>query len=160
MTEFKLGIVGSEAAKFTPETEEKARTAIRALIKKFGATTVVSGGCHLGGIDLWAEEECRSVLNTEPIVFAPKTKQWDPPGQYGYKARNLDIAKTCDACVCITVAELPQVYAGMRFDGCYHCDRHKRPAALYVPPHVKSGGCWTMWKAFLMGKPVDLVVIQ
>ena len=51
----KVGIVGHEAAKFTPETEHAARQIIRTLLATPDAI-VVSGACHLGGIDVWAEE--------------------------------------------------------------------------------------------------------
>jgi len=53
-----IGIVGHETAKFTAETEAKARAIIRHLLDHEGTDDVlVSGGCHLGGIDIWAEEE-------------------------------------------------------------------------------------------------------
>lgn len=42
------GIVGSEEAKFTKETEHKAREIIRQLILQ--STEICSGECHLGGI--------------------------------------------------------------------------------------------------------------
>lgn len=128
-----LGVVGSEAAKFTPSTEEAARAAIRAAIKKHNPEKVVSGGCHLGGVDIYAEEEAKA-LGIPFEAYLPKTLAWEG----GYKQRNLRIAEA-DLVVCITLAELPPSYTGMRFKGCYHCkDRN--------PNHVKSGGCWTAWK--------------
>lgn len=123
----KVGIVGHEAAKFTPETEQRAREIIRSLICPLD--TVVSGHCHLGGIDIWAEEEA-DVIGAEKLIFPPKTLSWEG----GYKPRNILIAQNSDIVHCIVVRELPPSYKGMRFDHCYHCN---------TSDHVKSGGCWT-----------------
>jgi hypothetical protein len=142
----KIGIVGSEAIKFTPETEAKARTIIRQLLAQDGVTHVVSGGCHLGGIDIWAEEEA-AALFLDAIVHKPKTLQWAT----GYAPRNRAIARDSDEAHCITVATLPEAYNGMRFPMCYHCGTNE---------HVKSGGCWTMKQAIKMGKPGKLWVIE
>lgn len=142
----KVGIVGSEAAKFTPETEEEARAEIRRLIQE--ATRVVSGECHLGGVDIWAREEAEAAgIPFDP--FPPKRLTWEG----GYKQRNLLIAENSDIVACITVKALPATYTGMRFpSGCYHCGT---PAEH----HVKSGGCWTMKQARHAGKPTELVVV-
>jgi len=135
----RLGIVGHEAAKFTPETEEQARQEIRKAIHAHGATEVVSGSCHLGGIDIWAVEEANKLgLNT--VEFAPQVLRWDPPGKTGFKLRNLQIAKYSDVVLCIVVEKIPHTYTGMRFNDCYHCQGRN-------PPHIKSGGCWTAWRA-------------
>ena len=141
-----VGIVGSEAAKFTPETEREARRAIRRVIR--GATLVVSGACHLGGIDVWAIEEARAA-GIPTREYPPATHRWEG----GYKQRNLQIAEHSDKVVCITVKELPPGYVGMRFPLCYHCG---------TPPdhHVKSGGCWTMKQARRAGKETELVIIH
>lgn len=131
-----LGIVGHEAAKFTPVTELEARDRIGLTLDLYAPTLVVSGECPLGGVDVWAREEAEAV-GIPFIGFKPLQHRWDAP--YGFKARNLDIAHTADLVVCIVVATLPEGYTGRRFDGCYHCgDR--------TPPHVKSGGCWTAWQ--------------
>lgn len=131
-----LGIVGHEKAKFTPETEAKARQIIRDLIAKYKPDAVCSGECPLGGVDIWAREEAKA-LGVEFVPYAPRQNSWD--GEYGFKARNLDIAKS-DLVVCIVVREFPVTYRGRRFEFCYHCkDRN--------PPHIKSGGCWTAWRA-------------
>lgn len=141
----RIGIVGSEAAKFTPETEWKARAKIEWLIISTGATEVVSGECHLGGIDVWAREaaEARGLKFTG---FAPVTRSWST----GYKPRNLQIAEYSDKVACITVRELPPGYDGMRFKLCYHCG---------TDAHVKSGGCWTVKEAKKLGKPGKVFVI-
>lgn len=49
---FKLGIVGHAQDKFTPETEERAKQEIRGAMFFYDATCIVSGGCHLGGVDI------------------------------------------------------------------------------------------------------------
>jgi hypothetical protein len=138
-----IGIVGSEGAKFTPETEAKARECIRALIHR--PCEVISGACHLGGIDTWAIEEAKKLgLPTEE--FPPKVKSWE----HGYKPRNLLIAERAHEVYCITLKELPPTYTGMRFRLCYHCG---------TTDHVKSGGCWTVKQAKRMGKPTGIFVI-
>ena len=123
----RIGIVGHEAAKFTAETEAQARWIIRSLLT--GADIVVSGRCHLGGIDVWAEDEAAALgLGTD--IFPPATHTWAT----GYKPRNLKIAQHSDIVHCIVVATYPPGYDGMRFNYCYHCK---------TSDHIKSGGCWT-----------------
>lgn len=125
-----VGIVGHEAAKFTAQTEKKARAVIRQIMKP--AELVVSGHCHLGGIDIWAEEEAAKA-GIPYLVYPPRTLAWD-----GYKRRNLQIAAKSDVVHCIVVTEYPEGYDGMRFDLCYHCGTNE---------HIKSGGCWTAHRA-------------
>lgn len=140
-----LGIVGSEQAKFTSETEAKARATIRTLIAQYQPSLVVSGGCHLGGVDLYAEEV--STLCGVPFrKHLPKSRQWDG----GYKQRNMLIAKDSDVVVCLTLKVLPPGYTGMRFKLCYHCG---------TIDHVKSGGCWTVKYAQTLGKEGLVMVI-
>lgn len=136
----RLGIVGHEAAKFTRATERDARVAIRGLILSHGAREVCSGECPLGGVDIWAREEAQA-LGVPFTAYAPEVNVWDgaPLGKIGFKQRNLQIAGA-DLVACVVVRELPHTYRGRRFYGCYHClDR--------TPPHTKSGGCWTAWRA-------------
>lgn len=146
-----IGIVGSEAAKFTPETEAKARKIIVDLIVDWSnetgeLVTVVSGGCHLGGVDVYAREEA-DAANVGLVEFFPKTRKWEG----GYKQRNLEIAKLSDRVYCITVRKIPDSYHGMRFSKCYHCNTDQ---------HVKSGGCWTVKQAIKMGKPGEIIVVD
>ncbi len=138
-----IGIVGSEAAKFTPETEAAARTAIRDLLRP--DDYVVSGACHLGGIDVWAMEEAHD-LGLLTREFPPATHRWEN----GYKLRNIQIAQCSDRVVCITVRVYPPGYSGMRFPSCYHCR---------TTDHIKSGGCWTVKYAREIGKPTDVIVV-
>ena len=150
----RIGIVGSEGAKFTPETEAKARAEIRNKIAIIGAIQVghpwiVSGGCHLGGIDIWAVEEARAmgVPENQIIEYKPKILSWEG----GYKQRNLLIAHNSDFVVCITVKNFPPDYKGMRFPYCYHCK---------TSDHIKSGGCWTVKQAIRLGKEGQIIVIE
>lgn len=142
----RVGIVGAEAAKFTPETEDEARQQIRRLIR--GAKLVVSGECHLGGVDIWAREEAEAA-GIEFLPFPPKKLTWEG----GYKQRNLQIARSSDLLACLTVKELPSDYHGMRFpQGCYHCGTGPED-------HIKSGGCWTLKQAAKLGKRTELIVV-
>ena len=141
-----IGIVGSEAAKFTPDTEATARQIIRDLLSPPDAV-LCSGHCHLGGIDIYAEEEADR-LGRQKLIYPPTVLNW----AQGYKPRNIQIARASDIVYCLTLRELPPSYNGMRFEGCYHCGDAR-------PPHVKSGGCWTVWQAMKLGKPGEWRII-
>lgn len=141
-----VGIVGSEAAKFTPASREAARELILEILSGPDVTEVVSGGCHLGGIDQWAAEIGKE-LGLTVTEFLPKTHSWAS----GYMPRNLLIAQHSDIVHCITVDHLPPKYDGMTFKLCYHCK---------TDTHVKSGGCWTMMQARKIGKPGVLHVVE
>ena len=141
----KLGIVGSEGAKFTPEKEALARTIITAMIEVLKPEVVVSGRCHLGGVDIFAVEQARKA-GIHVIEHPPLNLQWST----GYKPRNILIAKGSDHVACITLKELPPHYRGMRFKLCYHCG---------TTDHVKSGGCWTVKYAKSIGKTGEVVII-
>ena len=129
----RIGLVGNGSDKFTEQGERLARALIRELLA--GAEVMVSGHSPVGGIDIWAEEEALA-LGIALDLKIPEVNQWNPPGQYGYKARNLDIARGSDVVHVILADVYPEEYRGMRFAVCYH----HRPAAT---DHVKSGGCWT-----------------
>lgn len=131
-----IGIVGHEAAKFTPTTEKAARGIVRKLLTD-PAAVLVSGHCPLGGVDIYAEEEALA-LGRNMLIFAPKENNWER----GFKPRNIQIAKNSNECHCISVYQLPATYKGMTFSSCYHCDKHREAG---VPTHVKGGGCWTTW---------------
>lgn len=142
----KLGIVGSEGAKFTEETEQKARELIRSQLMSGKWDVVISGACHLGGIDIWAVEEAKKI-GLDFVEYPPKTLSWET----GYKPRNIKIATFSDKVICITVKTLPSNYAGMVFAFCYHCKSTN---------HIKSGGCWTVKYAKSLGKPTEVLVVE
>ena len=144
----KIGIVGAEAAKFTEAGKDRAIEAIEALLHP--GVIVVSGHCHLGGIDIWAEDLAADYgLETE--IYPPETLVWST----GFKPRNLQIARACDLCVCIGVDKLPPNFKGMTFKGCYHCAR-----SGCSTPHVKSGGCWTVLQAGKLGKEMRWIIVE
>ena len=140
----RLGIVGHEAAKFTPEKEQEAREFIRSFLNVRKPIEVISGKCHLGGIDIWAIEEAKA-LGIATLEFPPKVHSWET----GYKPRNQLIALNSNLVLCVVVKELPPGYTGMRFAKCYHCN---------TTNHVKSGGCWTVKEALRLGR--DGLVIE
>jgi len=141
-----VGIVGSEEAKFTTLGEDRANGIILDILSQPGVTEVVSGKCHLGGIDVWAAQ-IGTHLGLKVTEFPPLTRSWET----GYRPRNIQIARTSDIVHSITVDRLPDTFTGMRFKLCYHCR---------VTDHVKSGGCWTMKEAIRMGKLGQLHVVQ
>lgn len=141
-----LGIVGSEAAKFTPERHLRAIEWIGSLIEKYKPSKVVSGACHLGGIDKWSIGVAKN-FGCDTEEFPPKTRNWE-----GYKARNIQIAEASDRIVCITVATLPPGYKEGGWERyCYHCRTDK---------HIKSGGCWTVkYARDKLGKSGEIIVV-
>lgn len=132
-----LGIVGNAQEKFTPETEHAAREAIRDAVAMHAPEAIVSGRSPMGGVD-WYAEEIAAELNMPVLIHRPSRRQWAGVG--GYRERNLKIAHSSDLVLVVVVRELPPDYQGMRFGACYHCVGRN-------PQHVKSGGCWTAWRA-------------
>lgn len=141
-----VGIVGAEAAKFTEAGEDAARAIIRELLSRPDVTLMVSGGCHLGGADIYAEQEAER-LGVPTRIHKPRRLSWDQ----GYKPRNILIAHDADVVHNLVVDVLPDAYDGMRFDYCYHCQ---------TTQHVKSGGCWTAKHAKHLGKPAEWHLIR
>lgn len=144
----RIGIVGNGTDKFTVVSREKAKETIRDVLVRSGATVVVSGHSPVGGVDIWAEEVAHS-LNIPTDIKAPEEHSWG--GNYGYKARNLDIAKDSDVVHVIVARTYPPDYRGRRFSLCYHCKSND---------HVKSGACWTARQAIRMGKAAVWHVIE
>ena len=140
----RIGIVGHEAAKFTVEGKRAAFRMIEALLTH--CDVLVSGGCHLGGVDIWAEEVADSIGATK-IIHLPKKRSWHG----GYKERNEAIARDSDEVHIIVVNTLPAGFRGMTHALCYHCGTRA---------HVKSGGCWTGKVAERMGKRAEWHVIM
>jgi len=146
----KIGIIGHGKDKFTEETKKKAIQIIYSiidticLIKKI---IIVSGHSPVGGIDIWAEEVAHK-KGIELNLKIPKQHKWD--AEYGYKQRNLDIAKDSDELHIILVKDYPENYKGMKFNICYHCNTKE---------HIKSGACWTGKQALKLGKKVKWHII-
>jgi hypothetical protein len=140
----KIAIIGHAADKFTPATRHEAQVLISALL--LDARLLISGGCHLGGIDEWAETIARS-MSIPRLIHRPALRRWAG----GYRERNLRIARDCDALHVIVVARYPAEYRGMRFDRCYHCN---------TSDHVKSGACWTAKRAQELGRPVRWHIVN
>jgi hypothetical protein len=110
----RLAVVGSQ--KISRGHAETAWVVIEGLIRMWSPDVVISGGAT--GIDSVAEAVAKG-LGYVPLapdgetparctgcppekwlqIFEPEVRQWDPLGQYGFKARNEDIAKTCDVLV-------------------------------------------------------------
>jgi hypothetical protein len=101
----KLAIVGSQA--ISRAQGETAWFIIEGLIAVYDPSVVISGGAT--GIDSVAEAVAKNLgyvpveemhINTDYPkqlnIYTPEVKSWDPVGQYGYKARNDDVAKACD----------------------------------------------------------------
>jgi hypothetical protein len=159
-----LGIVGGEAAKFTKQTQIRACELIEGLLRAAilldPEAEVVSGDCHLGGIDQWCMEVAQDLRfpDHRRIVFPPRGHAWA-----FYKARNIKIAERCSKAICITVKTLPPDFRARAPDGrlldgpggweffCYHCNTDQ---------HIKSGGCWTVKHARKLGKPGDVLVVE
>jgi hypothetical protein len=108
---------------------------------------IVSGHSPVGGIDIWAEQGAVG-LGMETDIKAPRQQSWG--GEYGYRARNLDIAAS-DIVHVIVADVLPEDYTGRRFKLCYHCK---------TDDHVKSGGCWTGKKALAAGNLAEWHIIN
>jgi len=129
----KRAIIGHAADKFTDHTESLAKEAIRDILKP--EYILVSGGCHLGGIHIWAEEIAKELgCYDKDHIHHPKIRRWEG----GYKQRNLRIAEDAEEVYVIVVDKYPPNYTGRRFNICYHCK---------VDTHIKSGACWTALKA-------------
>ena len=158
----KVAIIGHAADKFasSPLSKDRLTGIARNLIHRIlklaaGEATLISGRSPLGGIDIWAEEIAKK-LGNPTLIFAPKDFSWN--GAYGFRRRNLDIAKHSDVVHVIVLQEYPVRFRGIRFRECYHC----RGTVLShsIPPHVKSGACWTAWRAVLIRKVAVWHVIK
>jgi len=141
----RIGIVGAGEDKFTKWGKERCLELIRQIFlghSYFSEDVLVSGHSPVGGVDIWAEEVAMS-LHLAMDLRVPKQHKWN--AEYGYKQRNIDIAKSSDRLYVITVDRYPEDYKGMRFKKCYHCNS---------VDHIKSGGCWTGKVAMKLGKEV------
>lgn len=149
----KIGIIGHGTDKFTEKGQQRAIDKIiyilsESMIVNNNQVTFISGHSPVGGIDIWAEKYAK-IYNIPTDIKIPKQHKWD--GEYGYKQRNLDIAKCSDELHIILVDTYPPNYKGMKFDLCYHCKS---------TDHIKSGACWTGNQAKKLGKRVIVHIIK
>jgi len=143
----RIGIVGNGTDKFTDAGAWRAIDLIQSLVRS--ADVVLSGHSPVGGVDIWAEEQAQ-FLDIPMDIKIPLQHKWDAP--YGYKQRNLDIARESDIVHVIVADRYPDEYTGRRFKMCYHCK---------TDDHIKSGGCWTGRKAQLeFGNEAVWYIIQ
>jgi hypothetical protein len=144
----KIGIVGNGEDKFTINGKDRAFTTIYRIFLDNPNCVLVSGHSPVGGIDIWAETEAK-MCNISMDLKIPKQHKWD--AEYGYKQRNLDIAKDSDELHIILVDKYPENYQNSKFEKCYHCN---------TSDHVKSGACWTAKEARKLGKKVIYHIIK
>lgn len=145
-----IGIVGSGRDKFTEDGYTKAYLQVGQIINSFKPEQICSGNSPLKGIDYLVKQL------TPPdryIEYSPKVNQWES----GYKQRNLKIAES-RIVFCIVANEYPIDYKGIKFPICYHCSKHE--GFKNHPSHIKSGGCWTAYKAIEKGNTAQWIVIQ
>lgn len=126
-----LAIIGHAQDKFTSHAESLAYQAIYELITHYQPSIIISGGCHLGGVDIYAEHVANA-LSIPTRIYKPARLSWSG----GYRERNLKIAHNSSLVAVVVVESYPLAYTGQRFNGCYHCGNRN-------PPHIKSGACWT-----------------
>jgi len=141
-----VGVVGAEQAKFTSRTEALCRELIHYELTRAKAHLVVSGACHLGGVDAYARD-IAAEMRLPFVAYPPAKLRWEG----GYKQRNVKIAEAADLTLCFTLRELPPEFMGLRHRFCYHCGTRD---------HVKSGGCWTVKMARKLGKAGRIVVVD
>lgn len=134
----KVGVVGAEASKFTALGEARARVIILEILSDPNVEVAISGHCHLGGVDIWLEQEAKK-LGIPLDIYPPAVLKWEQ----GFKPRNLKIVRASDIVHVIVVKQLPIDFKGMKFYYCYHCNKSD---------HIKSGGCWTAEQAIKIGK--------
>jgi hypothetical protein len=148
----KIGIIGNGTDKFTEAGRRRAVAEIHNIFNDSegldDGITLVSGHSPVGGIDIWAEDVARELGYTLDLKI-PRQHTWD--AAYGYKQRNLDIARDSDELHVILVDTYPKEYRGAKFKICYHC---------YTDKHIKSGACWTAKQAQALGKNVFWHIIK
>jgi len=151
----KIGIIGHGEDKFTEKTKKMAKLIIMVILREYlknisidEKLIVVSGHSPVGGIDIYAEEVAKN-MGLELDLKIPRQHTWN--AAYGYKQRNLDIAKDSDKLHVILVDKYPPNYKGEKFNYCYHCHTNE---------HIKSGACWTAKKAEGFKKKVAYHIIK
>ena len=151
-----VGIVGSEGLYWTKCQRDLATLKITEILGEYTTPILVSGGCHKGGIDIWAEDVART-LKINKYIFKPQVFQWssintlDGKTLQGYKDRNIKIAEKSD----IVYSIEPEYIDGIT--------PWKNPVAFDWASNKfyrKSGGMWTMrYTRNVLRKEGKLVII-
>jgi len=184
----KIAIVGAEESKWKPEQKEKVKQEIHIHLSvadgpKWDRAVLVSGGCHRGGVDIWAEE-IADEMGLEKEIFPAEVHQWldevknvyadgqkglEPvigfaaETKMGYKSRNEKIAKTCNV-----------LWNFEPKGNCRHCKgtgenlfarklypkEDPSPCTWCGGDGAYSGGTWTYNYAKRLRKEVHKVVIK
>ncbi len=153
MNSYKIAIVGPEESKWNPKQIFQAKQEIFSILlandKNYDVATLVSGRCHKGGVDIWAEGIAKN-LEIQTEIYPAEVHQWtdeidiDGIKWKGFRSRNIQIAEACDILYCIVPKTSGKIY-------CKHCN------AL---GHPTNGGCWTMRHAAMLGKKTELIIIE
>ena len=134
----KIAIVGTSQVLLEAKEKEVRMMIADLIISK--DVELVSGGA--AGIDSMAEQIADACGIKKKIFTPTHGRHWEcSPGCYGFKARNLDIAKYCDR---------GYVFVKKSSEYCYHCN---------VNTHLTSGGCWTGKHMKELGKEVHWIEI-
>jgi len=145
----RVGIVGNGEDKFTELGKLRAKLEIFKIVVSHPNAKIVSGHSIMKGVDIWTEEITKQCGRESDLdIKAPKEESWE--GEYGYKARNIDIAKS-DVVFVIIADAYPENYKERKFKECYHC---------HTKSHVKSGACWTGKKAIEFGNRAQWIIIR
>jgi len=159
----KIAIVGADERKWNKEQKKRAKHKIQEIFCKYGIPhwasnkefihhwdwskiTLISGGCHRRGVDIWAEEIANK-LGIKKEIYPAEVHQWEDKEvfdkdwdcgatalvhhQRGYRSRNIEIAEACD----------------ILFD-------------IEPKGRTHGGGIWTMDYAKKLGKEVYQIVIE
>lgn len=191
----KIGIGGGRESKWKPEQKRIARIIIRNLlcgthrlstpqIKSsfgYGKTILVSGHCHLGGVDIWAEEIAKE-LGIEVEKHPAPAKSWndklivleqtafdsiygyqDEKKLKGYRTRNIDMAKSCDVWYAIEAkGSCRRCYGTGHQPDRYGFSSGFSPKCKYCEGDGAYGGAtWTLkYARDKLGKEVHKIVIN
>lgn len=145
----RIGIIGPEKRKFTPESAQRLRALIREVTAH--ATEIVSGQWLGNGVDLAA----RTIADTRGIPytgFPPYTNELIGHGLW--KRQNIVLAEYCDEVICFVLATLPPAFIG----------RGGKPLTPLCREcggaHYTCAGCWTVEQARLRGKRGRTILIE
>ena len=166
----RIGIIGNGTDKFNTYQIPRVKAIIRDLFRIYAPCILVSGRSPRGGVDQWSEEIAIE-LGIPTDIKAPKCDfckvpfqykgmplcidnhqhHFSWPGKYGFKKRNIDIAKSSTIVFNILSNEYPLTFKGWKSVYCKHCGKDAH--------HVQSGACWTSYKAVEFGHQARWLVV-